>query len=40
MLAEIGAELVVNDFKSEDEAIAGLAAADGVLVNLFPMTRR
>ena len=40
VLAEIGAELVVRDFKSEDEAIAGLAAADGVLVNLFPMSRR
>jgi D-3-phosphoglycerate dehydrogenase len=40
VLAEIGAELVVNDFKNEDEAIAGLAAADGVLVNLFPMTAR
>jgi D-3-phosphoglycerate dehydrogenase len=40
VLAEIGAELVVNDFKSEDEAIAGLAAADGILVNLFPMPRK
>ena len=40
VLAEIGAELVVRDFKSEDEAIAGLAAADGALVNLFPMTAR
>ncbi len=40
VLAEIGAELVVNDFKNEDEAIAGLRGADGVLVNLFPMTRR
>jgi D-3-phosphoglycerate dehydrogenase / 2-oxoglutarate reductase len=40
VLAEIGAELAVNDFKNEDEAIAGLAAADGVLVNLFPMTAR
>jgi D-3-phosphoglycerate dehydrogenase len=40
VLAEIGAALLVNDFKNEDEAIAGLAAADGVLVNLFPMTAR
>jgi D-3-phosphoglycerate dehydrogenase len=40
VLAEIGAELVVNDFKTEDEAIAGLARADGVLVNLFPMPGR
>lgn len=40
VLAELGAELAVNDFKSEDEAIAGLAAADGVLVNLFPMSAR
>jgi D-3-phosphoglycerate dehydrogenase len=40
VLAEIGAELVVNDFKNEGEAIAGLASADGVLVNLFPMTRK
>ena len=40
VLGEVGAELVVNDFKGEDEAIAGLAAADGVLVNLFPMSAR
>jgi D-3-phosphoglycerate dehydrogenase len=40
VLAEIGAELVVNDFKNEDEAIAGLAGADGILVNMFPMTRK
>jgi D-3-phosphoglycerate dehydrogenase len=40
VLSEAGAELVVNNFRNEDEAIAGLAAADGVLVNLFPMTRR
>lgn len=40
VLAEIGADLVVNDFKTEDEAIAGLARADGVLVNLFPMPAR
>jgi D-3-phosphoglycerate dehydrogenase len=40
VLAEIGAELVVNDFTSEAEAITGLAGADGVLVNLFPMTSR
>jgi D-3-phosphoglycerate dehydrogenase len=40
VLAEIGAELVVNDFTSEDEAIAGLAQADGILVNLFPMPAR
>jgi D-3-phosphoglycerate dehydrogenase / 2-oxoglutarate reductase len=40
VLAEIGAELVVNDFKTENEAIAGLARADGVLVNLFPMPAR
>ena len=38
VLGEIGAELEVKDFKSEDEAIAGLCEADGVLVNLFPMT--
>ena len=38
VLGEIGAELAVKDFKSEDEAIAGLREADGVLVNLFPMT--
>jgi D-3-phosphoglycerate dehydrogenase len=40
VLAEIGAELVVNDYKNEGEAIAGLAGADGVLVNMFPMTRK
>lgn len=40
VLAEVGAELVVRDFKGEDEAIAGLAAADGALVNLFPVTAR
>lgn len=40
VLAEVGAELVVRDFKAEDEAIAGLAAADGALVNLFPMSAR
>ena len=40
VLTEIGADLVVNDFKNEDEAIAGLAGADGILVNLFPVNRR
>jgi D-3-phosphoglycerate dehydrogenase len=40
VLAEIGAELVVNDYINEGEAIAGLAGADGVLVNMFPMTRK
>jgi len=40
VLAEIGAELVVSDFKTEDDAIAGLARADGALVNLFPMPAR
>jgi len=40
VLAEIGAELVVSDFKTEDDAIAGRARADGVLVNLFPMPAR
>jgi D-3-phosphoglycerate dehydrogenase len=40
VLAEIGAVLVVNDFKNEDEAIISLQDADGVLVNLFPMTRK
>ena len=38
VLGEIGAQLAVKDFKSEDVAIAGLREADGVLVNLFPMT--
>jgi D-3-phosphoglycerate dehydrogenase len=40
VLAEIEAELVVRDFKSPEEAIDGLADADGVLVNLFPMDAR
>lgn len=32
VLAEIGAVLVVNDFRNEDEAIISLQDADGVLV--------
>ncbi len=37
VLAPIGAELIVRDFKNQEEAIAGLADADGALVCLFPM---
>ncbi len=39
-LAPVGAEVIVGDFKSADDAIAGLAEADAALVCLFPMDAR
>jgi D-3-phosphoglycerate dehydrogenase len=38
VLAEIGASLEVKNLGSADEAISVLAEADGILVNLFPLT--
>lgn len=38
VLQPLGAELVVMNLENETEAAAALADADGVLVNLFPMS--
>jgi len=38
VLSEIDARLLVRNFRSEEEATRELAEADGVLVNLFPMS--
>ena len=40
VLSEIGAQLVVLDLKSEEEAITALRDADAVLANLFGMSAR
>ncbi len=40
VLREIDAELVVRTFPDEQAAISDLSAADGIMVNLFPMTAR
>lgn len=40
VLGELGAEIVVRDFKGPEEAIEGLADADAILVNLFPLDGR
>ncbi len=39
VLSELGIEVEVHDFKNEAEAKSVLKDADGVLVNLFPLTR-
>lgn len=39
VLQEIDAEIEVNNFENEREAIEGLKDADGVFVNLFPLTK-
>lgn len=39
VLSELGIEVEVHDFKDRTEAKSVLKDADGVLVNLFPMTR-
>ena len=39
-LLEIGARLGVMNLGSEEEATLALREADGVIVNLFPMTAR
>lgn len=38
VLGEIGAELEVMNLSTEQEAIAALSHADGILLNLFPLT--
>jgi D-3-phosphoglycerate dehydrogenase / 2-oxoglutarate reductase len=40
VLAEAGARLVVLNLSEEEEAAEALQEADGILVNLFPMTGR
>ena len=40
VLGAIDAALEVRNFTSEEDAIAGLGGADGILVNLFPIGRR
>jgi len=40
VLNGIDAKLVVRNFTDEDEAVRELADADGILVNMFPMTAR
>ena len=39
ILSELGIEVEVHDFKDKEEAIETLKDADGVLVNLFPLTK-
>lgn len=38
VLADIGAQVEINDFSDEKEAVEKLRGADGILVNLFPLT--
>ena len=40
VLVEIGARLEVLQLATEEEAISALSGADGILVNLFPLTAR
>ncbi len=40
VLKEVGAELVMHDLKSDDEAIEALRDMDGILLNLYPLNAR
>lgn len=40
VLRDVGARLEILQLSSEEEAIARLAEADGIIVNLFPLTAR
>jgi D-3-phosphoglycerate dehydrogenase len=40
VLREVGAELVMHDIKSDEEAIKALGGVDGILLNLYPLNAR